>query len=117
MNARDGGATAQGPPAFAGEPRLAEVRAALGRRIVRRRRQRDWRQQELASLLGVTVVRLSQMENGHVSPTLVELLRLRAVLGLSLEELVVGEAPEGTTSPLLLAAGHGRAGGDGQAEV
>jgi transcriptional regulator with XRE-family HTH domain len=116
MKARDGGANPPALPALAGVPRLAEVRATLGRRIVRCRRERDWRQQDLASRLGVTVVRLSQMENGHVSPTLVELLRLRAVLGLSLEELVVGEAPEGS-APLSLAAGHERPRVAGQVEA
>jgi transcriptional regulator with XRE-family HTH domain len=78
------------PPAV---PRLQDVRAALGRRIVGHRLARGWSQQALASGIGIPAPRMCEIENGHLSPNLVELLLLRAVLGASLDDLMVGPTP------------------------
>jgi transcriptional regulator with XRE-family HTH domain len=77
-------------------PRLQrdDVAAAIGARIARQRLARGWPQTQLGARAGLPVQRLSRLENGHSLPNVHELLRLREILELSLEELVVGKPTE-----------------------
>lgn len=80
-------------------PRLSEQDLALlGSRIVHRRRARGWNQKELARRLSIRSSRLSRMERGKVEPKLSEIVRLRSVLGGTLDELLFD--PEPSASPL-----------------
>jgi transcriptional regulator with XRE-family HTH domain len=46
--------------------------------------------------MGIRYMRLSKLENGHVTPSVPELLLLSEVLGATLEELVQGELAAGS---------------------
>jgi len=74
----------------------AEKRRVLGARIVDRRRTKRWSQRELARRTGIRYMRLSKLENGHVTPSLPELLLIAEALDASLEELVRGAPPAGS---------------------
>lgn len=65
---------------------------ALGSRIVERRAARGWKQRELARRTVIEPGRLSRIERGLATPSLDELACLRAALGVSLDELLFGEA-------------------------
>lgn len=64
---------------------------ALGQRIVRLRRERRWKQAELARRVGVTRECLSHWERGAATPPLTALVALRSLFRVSLDELVTGE--------------------------
>ena len=66
----------------------------LGRRIVRLRTERGWSQGALARRLGMSRCRLGKWERGLHGPPVEDLARLADVLGVDLEELVRGRAPE-----------------------
>jgi len=71
----------------------AGERRALGARMVARRRTKRWSQRELARRTGIRYIRLSKLENGHVTPSLPELLFIAEALDASLEELLRGVLP------------------------
>lgn len=71
----------------------AEQLAALGARLLERRRQLELAQQELACRTGLRRERLSRLENGRTVPTLSEVCALARELGLSLDHLVLGPPP------------------------
>jgi len=73
----------------------AEVVGAVGRRIAAVRRERGWTRVELAGKLGVSRERLANWELGDHAPPLGMLIRLKRVLGVTLDELVAGERPAG----------------------
>jgi transcriptional regulator with XRE-family HTH domain len=75
--------------------------AAFGRRIARLRKDRRWDRPELARRLGVSRQRLAHWERGENSPPLDVLLALGRELGVSVDELLTGEAP-----PALLSREH-----------
>jgi transcriptional regulator with XRE-family HTH domain len=79
-------------------PRLKrqDLAAAIGARIAEHRLARRWLQTDLSARSGLRVQRLSRLENGHAAPNVHELLRLRGALGLSIDELVMGEPAEPT---------------------
>jgi transcriptional regulator with XRE-family HTH domain len=79
----------------------SQVALDIGARIARHREARRWRQKELAERAGFRVQRLSLVENGHHVPNVYELLRLRQVLSVSLDELLMGEPAQ---PPVLLDA-------------
>lgn len=64
----------------------------LGQRIVHLRKARGWRQGDLAKRLGVPSTRLGKWERGLNAPSLEDLTVLAAVLGATLDELVLGRA-------------------------
>jgi transcriptional regulator with XRE-family HTH domain len=72
-----------------------EVLEAFGNRIVRLREARGWTRPELAGHLGVTRQRLGHWERGEATPPLDALIALRLELGVSIDELVTGEAQNG----------------------
>ncbi|HEV7670074.1 MAG TPA: helix-turn-helix domain-containing protein [Thermoanaerobaculia bacterium] len=67
-----------------------DLRIGLGCRILERRRLLRWSQQRLAETIGLQAIRVSKIENGHVSPSLAEAVRLARGLKISLDELVFG---------------------------
>src|SRR6476469_2464386 len=78
----------------------ARLQRDLGQRIVGLRKARGWKQGELARRLGVPTNRLGKWERGLNAPLLEDLLRLKAVLEVTLDELIEG-AP--ASPPSLLA--------------
>jgi transcriptional regulator with XRE-family HTH domain len=68
---------------------------ALGRRIVRLREAKGWSRTDLAARLGVSRERLGNWERGRHAPPLGAQLALSRSLGISLDELVTGEAAAG----------------------
>lgn len=64
----------------------------LGSRLALRRRDRRWTQVALAGRTGISSMRLSRIENGHVPPTLQEAVRLAEAFGTTLDDLVVGDS-------------------------
>lgn len=76
-----------------------ELRIALGCRILERRRLLRWSQQRLAETIGGQAVRISRIENGHVSPSLAEAVLLARGLEVSLDELVLGAEGTGGAKP------------------
>jgi len=68
----------------------------LGRRIVRFRQRKGWRQADLAWEVGVPPTRLAKWERGIHEPSLAVLVRLGKLLGVTLDELITGEPPAGT---------------------
>jgi transcriptional regulator with XRE-family HTH domain len=78
----------------------ARLQRDLGQRIVSLRKARGWKQEELAKRLGVPSYRLGRWERGLNAPLLEDLLTLKAVLEVTLDELMEG-AP--ASPPPLLA--------------
>jgi transcriptional regulator with XRE-family HTH domain len=68
----------------------------FGGRVVRRRRARGWNQIELARRTSIQSARLSRLERGRAVPKLQELVRLRAILGGTLDELIFEPTPLST---------------------
>jgi transcriptional regulator with XRE-family HTH domain len=66
--------------------------ARVGSRLALRRRDHRWTQVALAARTGISSMRLSRIENGHVPPTLLEAVRLAEAFGTTLDDLVVGES-------------------------
>lgn len=74
----------------------AEELHGLGRRIAQRRRSRGWMQKELARQASLDPARLSRLERGKATPKLQEVIKLRAVLGGTIDDLLFEpEAPGG----------------------
>jgi HTH-type transcriptional regulator/antitoxin HipB len=65
-----------------------KVQREFGRRIVKARLERGLSQSMLAKKLGIERSRLSKWELGLHAPLLHQLLALRRVLGLSLDDLI-----------------------------
>jgi transcriptional regulator with XRE-family HTH domain len=61
------------------------------------RRRREWDQQTLSSITGVTRADISRIENGRLRPYRRQALRLAAVLGLNPSEL---QEPAITQEPI-----------------
>jgi len=72
-----------------------EILARFGIRIAEQRKARGWTQRGLGLHTNVAPTRLSRMERGGVWPKPEELVALRQALGLTLDELVLGEAGPG----------------------
>lgn len=70
-----------------------ELRRELGRRIVRRREELGWSQNELSRRLGVPRSRVSRWESGAHAPSLDGLRELSGVLGITADELLTGDDP------------------------
>jgi len=68
----------------------ADHRRAIGVRIVERRRTKRWNQREFARRIGIRYMRLSRLENGHVTISLPELIVIAEDLNAGLEEIVWG---------------------------
>jgi transcriptional regulator with XRE-family HTH domain len=78
---------------------LEILQRGLGGRITDVRIRKDWTQADLARELGVSRDRVSKWERGENAPPLDVLVALRTVLGVSLDELIAGEASAPAQSP------------------
>ena len=80
--------TPSDPSAFS-----AAEKSQLGARIARLREARGWKQRELARRATLSPDRLSRLERGVSAATVIELVRLSAVLEISCDELLFGPGP------------------------
>jgi transcriptional regulator with XRE-family HTH domain len=71
----------------------AEQRKAFGLRMMHRRRSMRWSQREFGRRTNIRYVRVSKLENGHVTPTVAELILIAEALNAGLDELVLGLPP------------------------
>lgn len=71
----------------------------LGNTIYRLRTQRDMSQGDLAEALEVSRQSVSKWENNSAVPELEKLIRMAQVFGITLDELVSGEAQEPVSEP------------------
>lgn len=71
----------------------------LGENINRLRTARAMSQGDLADALGVSRQSVSKWETGGAVPELEKLVKLSALFGVTLDELVTGERPESPASP------------------
>ncbi len=82
-------------PALAGDEekpvRPRDLLLEVGRRIVRERQRRGWRQGDLARRMGIKRERMGNWERGENAPRLEELALLAEVLRVSLDDLVLGK--------------------------
>lgn len=76
----------------------------FGQRLRRLRRERQWRQAELARRAGVTGWRISRYELGTGSPNAQALVRLAAALGVSADFLLTGRRTAAQVAPEEFAA-------------
>jgi transcriptional regulator with XRE-family HTH domain len=74
----------------------AEDQRSFGSRVVRQRRARGWNQKELARRTLIRNSRLSRLERGRAVPRIEELLRLKSVLGGTVDDLL--SEPDPTSS-------------------
>jgi transcriptional regulator with XRE-family HTH domain len=80
-------------PGAVGDSDVEAVRSALGRRLRALRLERQMSVRALAEASGVTGGFLSQVENGHVMPSVATLIRLGTVLETRVGELFDHIAP------------------------
>ena len=66
----------------------------LGRRIARLRRERELKQEELASKLDVSGQAVSKWENDQTCPDITALPKLSEILGVTVDELLTGKKEE-----------------------
>ena len=70
------------------------MEATLGKRIAALRRDKGLKQDDLAQQLGVTPQAVSKWENDQTCPDITLLPQLAKILGVSVDELLSGKAPE-----------------------
>ena len=73
-----------------------QIGVLLGQNIAAARRKRELTQQELAERVGIESVTVSRLETGASLPSVVRLIEIADVLGISLAELVGGVSPHAT---------------------
>ena len=66
----------------------------LGENIYRHRTAKNWSQGDLADALDVSRQSISKWENNLAAPDLDKLIKLHTVFDISLDELILGEAPK-----------------------
>lgn len=67
---------------------------ALGRRIARLRREKELKQEELATQLGISSQAVSKWENDQTCPDITALPALAEILGVTVDELLTGKTQE-----------------------
>ncbi len=70
------------------------MEATLGKRIAALRRDKGLKQDDLAQQLGVTPQAVSKWENDQTCPDITLLPQLAQILGVSVDELLSGKAPQ-----------------------
>lgn len=73
---------------------------ALAARLLQRRKVLGWSQAETAANAGLSAQYISLLESGSVNPSIEKLARLAHALGVSLGEIVTGDAPWPVVSAL-----------------
>ena len=66
----------------------------LGRRIARLRREKELKQEELATQLGISSQAVSKWENDQTCPDITALPALAEILGVTVDELLTGKTQE-----------------------
>lgn len=77
-------------PVVPAKPSSEQLLAALGKRIVAYRKRKGWTQSELGRRIDRRQETLSRWETGTTEPTILECVELARVLGVTLDELVLG---------------------------
>ena len=70
------------------------MNTTLGTRIAALRREKEWKQDELAEKLGVSPQAVSKWENDQTCPDISLLPLLAKILGVSVDELLTGKKEE-----------------------
>lgn len=70
------------------------MEATLGKRVAALRRDKGLKQDDLAQQLGVTPQAVSKWENDQTCPDITLLPQLAQILGVSVDELLSGKAPQ-----------------------
>ncbi len=70
------------------------MNTTLGTRIAALRREKEWKQDELAEKLGVSPQAVSKWENAQTCPDISLLPLLAKILGVSVDELLTGKKEE-----------------------
>lgn len=70
------------------------MNTTLGTRIAALRREKEWKQDELAEKLGVSPQAVSKWENDQTCPDISLLSLLAKILGVSVDELLTGKKEE-----------------------
>ena len=70
------------------------MNTTLGTRIAALRREKEWKQDELAEKLGVSPQAVSKWENAQTCPDISLLPLLATILGVSVDELLTGKKEE-----------------------
>lgn len=95
----------RGPNRTIGTPPISTIHDQIGRDILEYRFFRaSGRKDQVANDLGISVIRLSQMEKGIYDPTLSDLIKVAKCLGVSLSQLLEergGRSNLVDTEPLL----------------
>ena len=73
---------------------------AIGRRIRRHRKRRDWTLEDLASVTGLSKGHLSQIENGEKTPPISTMTKIAFGLGTNIGTLISGEAVQSPSSKI-----------------
>lgn len=73
---------------------VATLQPELGKRLAVERARHGLTQEQVASLVGVQVLAVKRWEGGRDAPSSRRLLRLAAVLGVSVEALTSQEPPD-----------------------
>lgn len=73
---------------------------SLGETIARLRSQKGYSQSQLADKLGVSRQSVSKWETDASAPDLDNLVKLHELLGVTLDELILGDAPQPKAEPL-----------------
>jgi transcriptional regulator with XRE-family HTH domain len=66
---------------------------SLGKKIIALRKQKNWKQKDLADRLGITARQLVRWELDQVHPRPKAIEQLAHILGVQVEDLTVGTAP------------------------
>ena len=74
---------------------------SMGNRIGMLRRKKELKQDALAELLGVSPQAVSKWENDQSCPDISLLPKLAKILGVSVDELLTGDAPEEPAAKML----------------
>ena len=77
------------------------METTMGNRIAMLRRKKELKQDELAELLGVSPQAVSKWENDQSCPDIGLLPKLGQILGITVDELLTGKAPESATVKML----------------
>ena len=87
------------------------MNTTLGTRIAALRREKEWKQDELAEKLGVSPQAVSKWENDQTCPDISLLPLLAKILGVSVDELLTGKKEE-APAVRMLPENERREGGD-----
>ena len=77
------------------------METTMGNRIAMLRRKKEMKQDELAEMLGISPQAVSKWENDQSCPDISLLPKLGKILGVTVDELLTGEAAESTAVRVL----------------